>query len=112
MREVGPYFEDRLASLRDLPIVGDVRGSHFMDCVEYVADKETKEPFPAEIKIGDRIARHAQDRGLIIRPLAHLNVLSPPLTLSREQIDFMVDTMRESTLATLDDLEKEGLWNG
>ncbi len=112
VREVGPYFEAKLATLLDLPIVGDVRGSHFMDCVEYVADKETKELLPAEIKIGARIARHAQDRGLIIRPLAHLNVLSPPLTLSLEQIDFMVDTMRESTLATLDDLKKESLWNG
>ncbi len=112
VREVGPYFEERLATLAELPIVGEVRGRCFMDCVEYVADKETKELFPAEVKIGDRIARHAQDRGLIIRPLAHLNVLSPPLTLSREQIDFMVDTMRESTLATLDDLKKESLWNG
>ncbi len=111
VREVGPYFEQKLATLLDLPIVGDVRGSHFMDCVEYVADKESKELFPAEVNIGSRIASHAQDRGLIIRPLAHLNVLSPPLILSREQIDFMVDTMRESTLATLDDLKQDGLWN-
>ncbi len=112
VREVGPYFEEKLATLAELPIVGEVRGRCFMDCVEYVADKETKELFPAEVKIGARIARHAQDRGLIIRPLAHLNVLSPPLTLTREQIDYMVDTMRESTLATLDDLKKEGMWNG
>ncbi|MGV8553865.1 aminotransferase class III-fold pyridoxal phosphate-dependent enzyme, partial [Pseudomonas aeruginosa] len=36
--EVGRYFEERLQSLRDLPIVGDVRGMRFMACVEFVAD--------------------------------------------------------------------------
>jgi adenosylmethionine-8-amino-7-oxononanoate aminotransferase len=33
VKEVGPYFEKQLLTLRDLPIVGDVRGSHFMMCV-------------------------------------------------------------------------------
>jgi adenosylmethionine-8-amino-7-oxononanoate aminotransferase len=66
--------------------------------------------FPAEVAIGDRIARHCQDRGLMIRPIAHLNVLSPPLILSREQIDAMIAVMRESTLATLDDLKRDGLY--
>lgn len=109
VREVGPYFEEKLATLKDLPIVGDVRGSHFMLCVEYVSDKESKDLFPAEVAIGDRIARHCQDRGLIVRPIGHLNVLSPPLILTREQIDTMIAVMRESTLATLDDLTREGL---
>ncbi|MFH4013382.1 aminotransferase, partial [Acinetobacter baumannii] len=40
--EVGRYSEERLQSLRDLPIVGDVRGMRFMACVEFVADKASK----------------------------------------------------------------------
>jgi adenosylmethionine-8-amino-7-oxononanoate aminotransferase len=118
IREVGPYFEEQLATLLDLPIVGDVRGKDFMMCVENVANKETKELLPPEVKIGKRpevkigkrIAAHSQDRGLMVRPLAHLNVLSPPLILSKEQIDFTVETLRESITATMDDLVKEGLW--
>ena len=39
IREVGPYLEQQLATLSDLDIVGDVRGSHFMMCVENVANK-------------------------------------------------------------------------
>jgi adenosylmethionine-8-amino-7-oxononanoate aminotransferase len=112
VRSAGPYFEERLRTLLDLPIVGDVRGSHFMLCVENVADKETKEIFDPEVMIGDRIARHCQSRGLIVRPIAHLNVLSPPLVMTREQIDELVAILRASIEATTDDLVREGLWRG
>lgn len=111
VREVGPYLEAQLATLLDLPIVGDVRGKNFMMCVENVANQETKELLPPEVKIGNRIAEHCQNRGLMVRPLAHLNILSPPLILSREQIDTVVDTLRESITATMDDLVREGVWN-
>ncbi len=67
---------------------------------------------PEEAHIGGRIAQHAQARGLLVRPIAHLNVLSPPLILTREQIDFMVDTLRESIVASMDDMIREGLWKG
>ena len=112
VRDVGPYFEKRLHELHDLPIVGDVRGSHFMMCVENIADKETKALFPMDVKIGSRIADHAQKRGVIVRPVGHLNILSPPLILDRGQIDVVVDVLRESIQATMDDLVREGVWNG
>ena len=112
VREVGPYFESQLDGLRDLAIVGDVRGKCFMMCVENVANKETKELFDGDIAIGDRIAKHAQARGLIVRPLGHLNVMSPPLILTRGQIDSLVGILRESIEATQDDLVREGVWTG
>lgn len=112
VRNLGPYFEERLKSLLDLPLVGDVRGKCFMMCVENVADKETKELLPPAARIGNRIAEECQKRGLIVRPIAHLNVLSPPLILSREQIDFVVETLREGIRATMDGLVREGLWKG
>lgn len=112
VRKLGPYFEERLKTLLDLPIVGDVRGKCFMLCVENVADKETRELLPAEVSIGNRIAEHCQKRGLIVRPLGHLNVLSPPLILSQEQIDFVVETLRAGIGAAMDDLVREGLWRG
>ena len=94
VREVGPYFESRLQELRDLAIVGDVRGKKFMMCVEFVADKETRELFPESMNIGKMVANHCEARGLIVRPLVHLNVMSPPLILTREEIDRIVDTLR------------------
>ena len=111
VQRVGPYFGERLASLADLGIVGDVRGSHFMQCVENVADKETKELFDPSVHVGDRVADACEKRGLIVRPIAHLNVLSPPLVLSVEQIDWMVDTLREGIIEVQADLIAEGLWS-
>jgi putrescine aminotransferase len=109
--ELGPYFEKRLASLENLPLVGDVRGSHFMLCVENVADKETREILPASADVGKRIAVHCERRGLIVRPVGHLNVISPPLILTRDQIDELVDILGRSIRATADDLVREGIWH-
>ena len=109
VKEVGPYFEKQLHALRDLPIVGDVRGSHFMMCVEFVADKESKTHFPEEVYIGKRISNHADELGLMVRPIGHLNVMSPPLIMTREQVDFTVMTLRKSIEAAMVELQKENL---
>ena len=112
VRDVGPYFEQQLNTLRDLPIVGDVRGKCFMMCVENVKNPQTKELFDADIAIGDRIAAYCQKHGLIVRPIAHLNVLSPPLILTRDEVDDVVNILRTGIMAAMDDLVREGLWSG
>ena len=112
VREVGPYLEAKLEGLRDLPIVGDVRGSHFMMCIENVADQETKELLPDEALVGNRIADACQKRGVLVRPIAHLNILSPPLVLTKEQIDLLTDVLREAIVETMDSLVKDGHWRG
>ena len=108
---VGPYFEEQLHTLRDLPIVGDVRGEKLMMCVVNVQNKETKEFFPAEVNIGKRISDHAEELGLLVRPIGDLNIMSPPLTMSRDDVDFIVATLRTAIELTLKDLRSEGLWN-
>ncbi len=105
VNDVGPYFEQQLKTLEDLPIVGQVRGIKFMMCVENVLNKETKALFPEDIDIGKRISRHAEARGLIVRPVGHLNVMSPPLTMTKENVDFVVKTLRESIEATMEELQ-------
>ena len=112
VREVGPYMQQRLEELYELPLVGNVRGSHLMGCIECVADRDTKASFGAGVDVGKRVDQHCQARGLILRPLGGLCVFSPPLTIDREQIDRMVDIMAESVEATMADLRSEGLWDG
>jgi adenosylmethionine-8-amino-7-oxononanoate aminotransferase len=108
VRDVGSYFESQLKTLSDLPIVGDVRGCKFMMCIENVADQTTKTLIAPQAQVGNRIAKHCQSRGLIVRPSAHLNILSPPLTLSRENVDFLVSALRGSIQATIMDLTEDG----
>ena len=107
-REVGDYFGKQLQTLLDLPIVGEVRGYRLMQCVEFVANKETKEIFPEEMDIGKIISDIADAKGLMVRPIVHLNVMSPPLIITKEQVDFVVSTLRESILMTMDQIGFSG----
>ena len=43
-----------------------------------------------------------------MRPIVNLNVMSPPLIIDAEQVDFIVSTLRESILACVDDLKQQG----
>jgi adenosylmethionine-8-amino-7-oxononanoate aminotransferase len=83
-----------------------------MLCVENVADKESRALLPEEARIGRRITQHCAARGAIVRPIGHLNILSPPLTLTPDQIDELVGIIAESIEATADDLVREGIWKG
>jgi len=47
--------------------------------------------------------------GLIVRPIAHQNVMSPALVIDRAGIDFIVSTLRESIVAATRQLEREGV---
>ena len=112
VRAIGPYFQQQLDRLSELDLVGDVRGSHFMLCVENVANQQTKALLSPDLKVGDRIAAAAQKRGVLVRPIGHLNVLSPPLILDRAQIDTLVSVLRESIIEVMGDLMREGVWHG
>lgn len=108
VRDVGPYFLDQLETLRDLPMVGDVRGSHLMACVEFVADRTTKRTYPAELDIGRWVSREADDLGLIVRPIENLNVMSPPLVVTRDDIDVIVARLREAIVRAHGKLDAAG----
>ena len=112
IRDVGPLFEETFRGLGDLELIGNVRGKGFMMCLESVADRETKAPLPDEVDVGRRIANACQARGLIVRPLGHLTILSPPLTLTESHIETIGATLRESIKEVMDDLTREGIWKG
>lgn len=108
-REVGSHFQQALARLGDLPLVGDVRGRGLMACIENVADKATKRLLPDAANVGKRISDAAEDLGLIVRPMGHLNVLSPPLVITRDQVDEVADKLQRAMRRVTDDLVKEGV---
>jgi len=79
-----------------------------MMCTEYVADKVTKEVFPEGVNIGKRIADHCEAQGLIVRPLEHLNIMSPPLILTTDQVDELVEKLSAGIRATVDSIVRDG----
>lgn len=111
-RAVAPYFQARLKSLEDLPLVGEVRGLGLMACIECVADRDSRDPLQLDRDVGKRIDAHCHELGLLVRPLINMCVMSPPLTITREQIDDMVAILREGIARTMEDLLREGVWRG
>jgi adenosylmethionine-8-amino-7-oxononanoate aminotransferase len=79
-----------LAKLSGHRNVGDIRQKGLMAGIEIVADKETRERFPPERKVGQRVTRKVRDRGVILRPLGDVIVLLPPLSSSEEEIGALV----------------------
>jgi adenosylmethionine-8-amino-7-oxononanoate aminotransferase len=111
-RANAPYFQSRLKALEELPLVGEVRGHGLMAGIECVADHVSNNPLTLDLEVGKRIDRHCQQLGLLVRPLINMCVMSPPLTISRAQIDTMADILHKSIVITQDELVREGLWKG
>jgi adenosylmethionine-8-amino-7-oxononanoate aminotransferase len=103
--DVGWHFLERLEGLKEKhEIVGDVRGLGLMIGVEFVRDRETKEPFPAKSAVAKRISDETFSRGLLSYPGQgsvdgtngdHI-LYTPPLTITREQVDELVDILDQS----------------
>jgi len=106
---VGQYFEERMAEMTALPMVGDVRGSKLMVCVENVADKARRTLLDEGLDVGKRISDRAESMGLMVRPMGHLNVMSPPLTITKAEVDFVAEILEKSIRAVADDLVREGV---
>ncbi len=108
VREISPYFQQRLQDLRDIPLVGDVRGMGLMACIETKSEMETGESLRMDKNVGNLIDEHCQKMGLLVRPLINSCVMSPPLIITKAQIDFMVDTLRKGITLAMQDVIKQG----
>uniref|UniRef100_UPI00286B0D4C aminotransferase class III-fold pyridoxal phosphate-dependent enzyme n=1 Tax=Tabrizicola sp. TaxID=2005166 RepID=UPI00286B0D4C len=105
---VGAYFEARLAGMEALPLVGQVRGRKLMLCVENVGNKVTKEPLPDAAGESKRISNAAEAMGLMVRPIGHLNVMSPPLVITEGDVDFVAEVLEKAIRGVTDELVREG----
>ncbi|MDW7709160.1 MAG: aminotransferase class III-fold pyridoxal phosphate-dependent enzyme [Deferrisomatales bacterium] len=101
---LGQRMLEALQGLADLPLVGDVRGLGLFAGVELVADKATREPFDPRRKMAYKVAAEAMARGLVTYPGDggadgirgdHL-LLSPPLTVTEEELVFLVGALGEA----------------
>lgn len=97
------------AALGEHRYVGDIRGQGLMLGLEFVADRATKEPFPAKTRLARRLADAAFERGLILYPGQgtvdgvrgdHVMV-APPFIITEEQMDEVVAILAEALEAVV-----------
>jgi adenosylmethionine-8-amino-7-oxononanoate aminotransferase len=103
-------FRRQLETLRDLPIVGDVRGAGYFYGIEMVKDRTTKETFnesESELLIRRVLSESLLEAGLICRaddrgdPVIQL---SPPLIAGPEQFEEIVTALRTVLLKGMAEL--------
>jgi len=88
--------------LKKLKWVGEFRQTGMIAAAELVKDKETKEAFPFEDRVGYRIYQEGLKRGVLMRPLGNVIYFIPPLVISIEEIKMMIDTAVDCIRAVLD----------
>ncbi len=89
-------LEDWLKEISGVDHVGDARNKGLMAGVELVRDKKTKEPYPWEEKMGWRVCHFVRDNGVIIRPLGNVIVIMPPLSISADDLRYMLEAIGEA----------------
>jgi adenosylmethionine-8-amino-7-oxononanoate aminotransferase len=82
-----------------MELVGEVRGLGLMAGVELTADKETHRPFEPSLNVAGRVLREARERGLVARVKGDSYLVAPPLVITADQVDRMVEILRESIRA-------------
>ncbi len=81
VRDVSPAFLRGLEAFRGHPLVGDVRGVGLIAGVELMADKATRQAFPAAAGVGGRVQAACERHGLIVRAIGDRIAFTPPLIL-------------------------------
>ena len=101
-RTAGSALKTALESLRDMDVVGAVRGLGLLCGVEFVADKKMKAPFAAEKNFAGLVAQACLRRGLLVYPIQgcvdgvagdHL-LIAPPAVITVEEIRWAVEQIR------------------
>ena len=98
----GVYLRERIESaLGQHPHVGDIRGRGFFQGIELVEDRETKEPFPADLRLFFRVAKESLAGGLICYPTGgnvdgikgDQIIIAPAYNATRDEMDEIVDLL-------------------
>lgn len=86
------YIHNKLCNvLQKHPNVGEIRQIGLINAIELVANKNTKEPFDARLRMGYQIYKDALANGLILRPLGDVLYFNPPLVIKQSDIDKAVE---------------------
>ena len=93
VKEVSPYFLEKLNEFNQYDHIGETRGVGLMAALEMVKDKNNKESFESRLNMGDKVANMSIDNGLICRPLGPAIVLCPQFIINKKQIDEMFDSL-------------------
>lgn len=107
--EMGPRLGEMLARrLGDHPHVGNIRGIGFMWGVEWVADRDSRKPYPRKERVAERIWDRLYADGVLLYKATGLNgldgdamMVGPPFIISMPEMERIVEALRTAVIAEL-----------
>ncbi len=107
----GPYLKEKWEALADHPLVGEVSIVGMMGSIALTPDKETRASFAAE---GGQIGYICRERcfanNLVMRHVGDRMVISPPLVITKDQIDILIERAIKSLDECLEIIKASGLY--
>ena len=99
--EVGKYFQQKLRSLYEHPLVGEVRGVGLIAAVELVIDKKKKSALDEPGKLGALVNGLLLQEGVISRNMGDALAFCPPLITNNEQVDDIFERLNKALNKTM-----------
>lgn len=90
-QQVMPYLQQRWRELSDHPLVGEARGIGMVAAIELVQTKSPRKDFLPVGRAGTLCRDICFDNGLVMRAVRDTMIISPPLVLTCEQVDELID---------------------
>jgi len=108
--ETAPYLKEKWEALADHPLVGEAKIVGMMGSIALTPDKTTRAPFrvPAGT-VGFKCREHCFANNLIMRHVGDRMVISPPLVISKAEIDTLIERATTALDLTYAQLQDEGL---
>jgi adenosylmethionine-8-amino-7-oxononanoate aminotransferase len=108
-RRIGDHLRARIAELAPLGVVTDVRGKGLLIGMGLARDAAHGVAFSPSLRFGQRVAKRALAKGLILRADPEWIALAPPLVITQEEADMLFDMFAESLREEVAELRQRGL---
>ncbi len=104
----GEYLMEKLQTLYKYPIVGEIRGKGLMIGIEFVKDRDTREPFDVSLGLKNRIMANCLDEGLVVYPGGgsvdgvrgdHI-LIAPPINITANEVDLLFNALESGIKKT------------
>ncbi|MEI7766074.1 MAG: adenosylmethionine--8-amino-7-oxononanoate transaminase [Phycisphaerae bacterium] len=96
VQAMAPIMAEELAQARGMPHVADVRTCGLIGAIELMADPAEKQPFPYHWRIGGELCTALRSKGVLLRPLADVVVIMPPLAINENDLRYLCRVAVES----------------